>query len=204
MTPDIFAGFELIELTLPIYDGAPIWGAEPRCIVHDWFKRGRNYGRLEPLNMKHYALAGHQGTHTDAPFHLNDGATKLDQIPLGRYVGWAHCLDFRNKRLGDHLTAADMNELAVKPGGRILLHTGWDRYLSPMDETYFGLDHPHFSEDGVYWLLDNKIEFVGMDVPSVDPSLIDHPKISERREHFPIVLGLMTKLGCDSSARKST
>ena len=192
---DVFAGFELVDLTLPIYDDAPIWSAEPRCIVHDWFKRGRNYGRLEPLNMKYYALAGHQGTHADAPFHLNDSAAKLDRIPLRRYVGWARCLDFRDKRLGDHFTAADMESHGVKPRERILIHTGWDRYLSPFDETYFNLDHPHFSEDGIYWLLDHKIELVGMDVPSVDPSLIDHPKIFERGDNFPIVLELMTNLG---------
>ena len=35
MAEDVFAGFELIDLTLPIYNGAPIWSAEPQCIVHD-------------------------------------------------------------------------------------------------------------------------------------------------------------------------
>ena len=195
MPADVFAGFELIDLTLPIYNGAPIWSAEPQCIVHDWFKKGRHYGRPELLNMKYYCIAGHQGTHTDAPFHLNNDAVKLDQIPLHRYMGWARCLDFRNKKLGDHFTAADMKEHRVKAGERILLHTGWDRYLSPFDETYFNLDHPHFSEDGIYWLLDNKIELIGMDVPSVDPTLADHPKIFERLDQFPIVLELMTNLG---------
>ena len=110
MAADVFAGFELIDLTLPIYNGAPIWSAEPQCIVHDWFKKGRHYGRPELLNMKYFCIAGHQGTHTDAPFHLNNDGVKLDQIPLRRYMGWARCLDFRAKKLGDHFTAADMKE----------------------------------------------------------------------------------------------
>ncbi|MDL5053636.1 cyclase family protein [Oscillatoria laete-virens NRMC-F 0139] len=144
--------------------------------------------------MKYFCMAGHQGTHTDAPYHMNNRGAKLDQIPLTRYKGWTRVLDFRDKQLGDHFTADDMRRHGVAPGERILLCTGWDRYLHPFDETYFHLDHPHFSEDGIYWLLDNKIELVGMDVPSTDPSLVDHPKIFEREGHFPILLELMTNL----------
>jgi arylformamidase len=195
MSQDIFDGFEMIDLTLPIYNGAPIWSGEPQCIVHEWFKKGRNHGKLEPSNMKYFCITGHQGTHTDAPFHLNSDGLKLDQVPLRRYMGWARCLDFRGKKLGDHFTAADMKEHEVKPGERILLCTGWDRYLKPFDETYFNMDHPHFSEDGIYWLLDNKIELVGLDVPSVDPTLTDHPKIFERVDNFPIVIELLSNLG---------
>lgn len=194
MKPDLFDGMTLVDLSLPIYHDAPIWSAEPQCIVHDWIRKGRCYGRPEPLNMKYFCMAGHQGTHTDAPYHMNNRGAKLDQIPLTRYKGWTRVLDFRDKQLGDHFTADDMRRHGVAPGERILLCTGWDRYLHPFDETYFHLDHPHFSEDGIYWLLDNKIELVGMDVPSTDPSLVDHPKIFEREGHFPILLELMTNL----------
>ncbi|MDL5053635.1 hypothetical protein QQ056_08775 [Oscillatoria laete-virens NRMC-F 0139] len=48
MKPDLFDGMTLVDLSLPIYHDAPIWSAEPQCIVHDWIRKGRCYGRPEP------------------------------------------------------------------------------------------------------------------------------------------------------------
>ena len=64
MEPDLLAEMELVDLSLPIYDDAPIWSVEPRCIVHDWIVQGRTHGQLEKLNMKYFCMAGHQGTHS--------------------------------------------------------------------------------------------------------------------------------------------
>lgn len=194
MRPDPFADMDLIDLSLPIVDDGPIWSAEPKCIVHNWFVQGRNHGKPETLNMNYYCLVGHQATHFDAPFHMRgDGATVSD-IPPQRFLGWSKVLDFRDKKLGDHITAADLVARGAQPKDRLLLCTGWDRYYNPLDETYFNLDHPHFSEDAIYWALENRIEVLGMDVPSLDPYLVDHPKVFERLDHFPIVIELMTNL----------
>ncbi len=194
MRPDPFANMTMVDLSLPIYDDAPIWSAEPRCIVHDWIVRGRKRGQVEPLNMKYFCMAGHQGTHTDAPYHMNDAGLKISEIPLARYMGWCKVLDFRDKKLGDHFTAADLQKRDVQRGDRILICTGWDQYLHPFDETYFNLDHPHFSEDAILWALDQKLQLIGMDTPSTDPYLVDHPKIFKERDNFPIILELMTNL----------
>jgi kynurenine formamidase len=59
---------------------------------------------------------------------------------------------------------------------------------------YFNLDHPHFSEDGILWALAHRLQLIGMDVPSTDPTLADHPKIFKERDNFPIILELMTNL----------
>jgi len=194
MKPDPFAGMQLIDLSLPIYNDAPIWSAEPRCIVHNWIVRGRTHGQTEPLNMKYYCMAGHQGTHTDAPYHMNDAGKKISDISLTRYMGWTLVLDFREKKLGDHFTADDLVKRDVQPGSRILLHTGWDKHFFTDTQMYFNLDHPHFSGDAIDWILKNKLQLVGMDTPSTDPYLVDHPKIFREIENFPILFELMTNL----------
>jgi len=194
MPPDLFSEFNLVDLSFPIYDDAPIWSAEPRCMVHDWIVQGRTHGQHEPLNMKYFCMAGHQGTHTDAPYHMNSAGKKIDQIPLSRYHGWTRVLDFRDKKLGDHFTALDLEKHRVQPGSRILMCTNWDRYFGKDNKTYFNMDHPHFSEDAIDWILKNKLQLVGMDTPSTDPYLVDHPKIFREVENFPILLELMTNL----------
>jgi arylformamidase len=194
MRADLFANMKMVDLSLPIYDDAPIWSAEPRCIVHDWIVRGRTHGSREPLNMKYFCMAGHQSTHTDAPYHMNDDGDKISDIPLDRYMGWCKVLDFTDKKLGDHFSADDLVKRGVTDGDRILLHTAWDRYLDPFDETYFNMDHPHFSEEAIFWVLEHKLQLVGMDVPSTDPYLVDHPKIFREKDNYPIILELLTNL----------
>ena len=194
MKPDPFANMELVDLSLPIFHDAPIWSAEPRCIVHDWIVQGRKHGQLEPINMKYFCMSGHQGTHCDAPIHLKAGMLHLDEIPLERFMGWARVLDFTEKQLGDHISAGDLESRGVKDCERILICTGWDRYFDPWDPTYFDMDHPHFSAEAIDWVLQHKLELVGMDVPSTDPYLADHPEIFRERDNFPIVIELMTNL----------
>lgn len=194
MRADPFANMTMVDLSLPIYDDAPIWSGEPRCIVHDWIVLGRTHGTREPINMKYFCMSGHQGTHTDAPFHMNPSGLKLSDVPLSRYMGWCKVLDFTEKKLGDRFTAVDLEKRGVVQGDRILIHTGWDRYFGRDNQTYFDLEHPHFSEDGILWALDHRLELIGMDVPSTDPTLADHPKIFKERDNFPIILELMTNL----------
>ena len=194
MRPDLFENMTMIDLSLPIHDDAPIWSAEPRCMVHDWIVKGRKHGSVEPLNMKYYCMSGHQSTHTDAPYHMQDFGDKVHEIPLQRYMGWCKVLDFTEKTLGDHYEPEDFEKRGVEPGDSILIHTGWDRYIKPLDETYFNLDHPHFSEAAIDWALENKLELIGMDTPSTDPYLEDHPKIFREKDNYPIILELMTNL----------
>src|SRR5689334_21712294 len=107
MRPDPFANMTMVDLTFSIYDDMPIWSAEPRCIIRNWIVMDRKHGSREPLNMKYYCMSGHQGTHTDAPFHFNYAGKTIDQIPLSRYMGWTKVLDFTDKKLGDLFTPAD-------------------------------------------------------------------------------------------------
>ena len=51
MRPDLFENMTMIDLSLPIHDDAPIWSAEPRCMVHDSIVKGRKHGSIEPLNV---------------------------------------------------------------------------------------------------------------------------------------------------------
>ncbi|MFX0073224.1 MAG: cyclase family protein [Candidatus Hermodarchaeota archaeon] len=194
MREDIFKNMKMVDLSLPIFDDMPIWSAEPRCIVHDWIVKGRKRGIEETINMKYFCMSGHQGTHTDSPFHLNSNGKKLDEIPLKRYMGWCKVLDFTDKKLGDHFLAADFEKRGVQKGDNLLIHTGWDKYLNPFNEMYFNMDHPHFSEEAIDWVLEKQIGLIGMDTPSTDPYLVDHPKIFKDLNNYPIIIELLTNL----------
>jgi kynurenine formamidase len=153
---------KLIDLSQPLYDGAPNCPAHPPVrseIIADHPEVG---WRVELLT-----LASHTGSHVDAPYHkLADGAN-LDQIPLERFTGRAWIADLRDSTadrpigpglLAERLTG-DLTDRIV------LLATGWGRRRAKTDEW---LHHPpYLTPDGAAWLVERRIRGVGIDHYSI-------------------------------------
>ena len=78
----------LIDLSQPLYDGAPNCPAHPPVkseLIADHPQQG---WRVELLT-----LASHTGSHVDAPYHKLAEGANLDQIPLERFTGQAVIAD---------------------------------------------------------------------------------------------------------------
>ena len=83
---------DAIDLSLPIYDGAPSYPSDPVCSVTPFLTIPESVANTRTISM-----GSHQGTHLDAPFHfLADGAT-IDQIPLEQTTGPAILLDLSGR-----------------------------------------------------------------------------------------------------------
>jgi len=101
-------GFELIDLSLPIYEGMPLWPGHqlPFQMVnqtHDGFKErwGTDFG----FRAHNWLMSEHTGTHTDAIFEYDPAGASLDEMPLEYYYGEAICLDVSDVRHPDWITA---------------------------------------------------------------------------------------------------
>ena len=166
---------KLINLTLPLFSGAPIWSPEPKTIITDYFTLGRAYGAEEGMNMKVLYMSGHAGTHCDAPVHRRSGRPSLDEIPLERYVGRASVAHLPDKGFDDPWIAiADLEHLSDKlgEGSRLLVHTGWDRFWETDNQTYFDQQKaPKLHLETLAWLRDRKVDLIGVDMPSVNALL---------------------------------
>jgi kynurenine formamidase len=152
----------LIDLSQPLYDGAPNCPAHPPVkseIIADHPKDG---WRVELLT-----LASHTGSHVDAPYHkLADGAN-LDQIPLERFTGQAVIGDFRGATPDEPLTAEKLSAKLSAPLAEriVLLATGWGAKRAKTEEW---LRHPPYvSPDGAEWLVAQRIRAVGIDHYSI-------------------------------------
>ena len=189
---------KLVDLTLPLFNGAPIWSPEPKTVIADYFTIGRSYGSREDMNMKVLYMSGHAGTHCDAPKHLRDGKPSLDEIPLERYVGVAAVAHLPHKGLEDPwIMIADLEYLADKlgEGSRLLVHTGWDRFWNRDNETYFDKQKaPKLHLETLAWLRDRKVGLIGVDMPSANALLDQHATVFDS-DAPPIIVELLTNLG---------
>ena len=152
----------LIDLSQPLYDGAPNCPAHPPVKVEIIADHPQVGWRVELLT-----LASHTGSHVDAPYHKLANGANLDQIPLDRFAGSAVIADFRGAVADEPITAAKLAaKLPLPLNDRIvLLATGWGRKRAKTDEW---LQHPpYLSPNGAEWLVAQKIRAVGIDHYSI-------------------------------------
>jgi kynurenine formamidase len=153
---------KLIDLSQPLYDGAPNCPAHPPVQSRIIADHPTDGWRVELLT-----LASHTGSHVDAPFHKLATGANLDQIPLERFTGQAVIADFRGAVADEAMTAhALAGRLPMPLADRIvLLATGWGRKRAKTDEWLY---HPPFlAPDGAEWLVEREIRAVGIDHYSI-------------------------------------
>lgn len=72
----------VIDLTLPIADGMPVYPGDPEVKV----KIDHTY-ESHTWELRQLSLGSHTGTHVDAPSHMHPGAATLSELPLERFFG---------------------------------------------------------------------------------------------------------------------
>lgn len=60
-------------------------------------------------NLSAFRMCAHNGTHVDAPFHFIDSGKSIDQVDLGRFIGWAYVAEHSGP-----VTAADAAAILEK------------------------------------------------------------------------------------------
>jgi len=151
---------KIIDLTLDIYDGAPVMPGDPPCQV-------ASFSTLETagFNLAQLSLSTHQGTHLDAPFHIFADGAAVDRLDLDRCIGPAFKIDLRPKKPREAIDLEDLlpYDDRIRPGARIILQTGWDKFRAGSD--YF-TSHPYLTGRLADWLADRQIGLLGLDMPS--------------------------------------
>ena len=65
--------------------------------------------RGDVCNLTGLNMCAHNGTHADAPFHFIDGAKTIDQVDLGRFIGYAYVYEHNGQ-----ITAEDAKGIIYK------------------------------------------------------------------------------------------
>jgi arylformamidase len=155
----------LIDLSQPLYDGAP------NCPVHPpvSFRRTADHAQ-GGWRMEEIAMATHTGSHLDAPLHKIAGGRSITDLPLETFAGPAHIADLRglapDTAIGPELLARALHGKLA--GEIVLLATGWGDKRAKTEEWL--RRSPFIDPAGARWLVGRGVRGVGIDHYSIGGS----------------------------------
>jgi arylformamidase len=149
----------LIDVTVPIRDGMPVYHDNPEVRL----ERARSIGDGDVVNISRLDLGVHTATHVDAPLHFFEDGAGAETIDPEALIGEAHVIDATALHAdidADALATLDLPERAE----RLLFKTPnselWNR-----DE--FTHDFIRFVASGATRLLELGVRLVGIDYLSI-------------------------------------
>lgn len=131
------------------------------------------------FNLVSVHMGSQSGTHVDAPFHFDDNAEKIDEIPLDRFVGRGVILHANGVVARERITLDSVRSDAesARPGDIVIVHTGWSRHYG--EPSYF--DNPFLDAGLVSFLLGRGVRTIGLDALNIDET----PDNTHPGEGFP-------------------
>jgi arylformamidase len=119
------------------------------------------------FNVHKITIATHHGTHVDAPRHLTNQGTPLEELDLNKFMGEGVVLDLSFKEIGSGIGAKDLARFSdlVRLGDIVILYTGCSNHLG---EPWLNSKYTYLEKSGAEWLLQKKVKSVGIDFFSID------------------------------------
>lgn len=163
----------MVDLTMRIDSSMPVYPGDPIPNRSIW----GDSGGPDPKHafvISRLQIGTHTGTHVDAPSHLLPEGATIDQIPLHRFIGPAVIVDVHDRTHGELITEADLQPFQPLLANcrKILLRTDWLKRCQIESDPHLAYfqDSPRLSWEACLWLIDQKIELIGIDAASLNPS----------------------------------
>jgi len=98
----------IFDISRPLHAGAWTWPGDT-AFSHGF---AATIGKKSVVNVGHFTMSCHCGTHMDAPFHFEDGTPTAEEIPLDCCIGPCEVLPL------DQLASATAPRVLIKAGGK--------------------------------------------------------------------------------------
>ena len=151
---------KIVDVSVPLADAMTVYRGNPPVRIRPAMTLG-----TDGVNLSELCLGSHTGTHVDAPSHFIKGAKGIDRVDLQRFIGPAWVADLRGVQSG--IGAAELQRARIPRGTRRLLlrttNSGWWHPARP-----FRTDFVYLAPDGADWMVEHRIELVGIDYLSIE------------------------------------
>ncbi|KGK87109.1 hydrolase [Desulfosporosinus sp. HMP52] len=145
----------LIHSSMPVFPGTE----QPT------FQRANTLEKDGFLEAK-ITMYSHTGTHIDAPAHMHQNGSYLDEFAIDKFIGTAIILDFSrsNTQVLD-IESIISHEETIRNIDFLILKTGWSKYWGN-PKYYKGF--PYLTEESAKWLSQFALKGIGIDAISID------------------------------------
>lgn len=148
---------KFMDLSQEIIENMPVYPDDTEVRLYQ-----ERYLKKDYCNGFRLEIGMHAGTHVDAPMHLTDSQTFINEISLERFAGRGCLLDVRGEKTIEF--KQEYKDIVDEDDIVILFTQFSDKYGT---HEYF-TDHPVIKEDLADFFTERKIKMLGMDFPSPD------------------------------------
>jgi kynurenine formamidase len=163
-----------LSVTLETY--MPAWPTNPLVNIVPIGTAAR-----DGYNVESYFSPTHSGTHVDAPYHMLENGTTVDNISLTQLVGEGYCIKIQPKSEEIKLSNIKGKWKKEYDGKIILLNTGWYKKRSYTKE--FQFKFPGLSTDTVDFFIQHRPKVIGIDTLGIEP--YDHSDFKVHKALLP-------------------
>lgn len=149
----------IYDVSVTIRPGMPVYPGDPGVTISR--HSARTLGDL--ANVSSICFGVHSGTHIDAPYHVEDGWPRLQDLDLDTVVGPATVFELN---VPEAITAGDLAGLRWDGVERVLFKTRNSRLW---DSDQFDPSFVYLADDAARFLvLNTKVRLVGIDYLSIE------------------------------------
>ena len=146
---------EIIDISLPLSSDTIIYPGNPKIEIEQ-IKSEASKSTISKITS-----GSHNGTHIDAPRHIDDKGKTIDQLDLKSFIGKCRVLDCISENVS--VSPETLKKHNIQPDERILLKTA--NSLRGFKE--FDPDFIFLSPQGAQYLAESGVLIVGIDYLSI-------------------------------------
>jgi kynurenine formamidase len=158
----------VIDLTREISPTVKVFPGSPQPLFIRWSKFD-----IHGYDSEVMFMSTHTGTHMDAPCHFTQNGKSIDQIDVKRFINRRSMVLRIEKKSNELITRQDILECrtSIEENDTIIFDTGWEMHYYKKDEEKIEdcvMANPGLAPDASQYLVDNKVNAVATDCPSID------------------------------------
>ncbi len=162
---------KIIDISVDVNSKTIVWPGIPKVR----FSRLKDMAQGDMVNDTLMAANIHSGTHVDAPLHFLKHGRSIEKIDLKKFIGQAQVVQLSGK---SDIYAKDLQKAKILKGvKKILLKTDNCKLWQKKNKT-FVKDFCALKPDAAQWLVDRKIDLVGIDYLSIQ-KFKDGPEVHQ-------------------------
>jgi arylformamidase len=157
---------QVIDLSLEVSEKLRVFPGSPQPLFMKWTKFD-----VHSYDSEIMLMSTHTGTHLDAPSHFVADSQSVDVIAVERFVCTALLLRVP-KHANELITLEEIENIKeIDQGIATIFDTGWNKMATNDD---YMTSNPGLSKEAAEFLVEKKVNAVGIDSPSIDTGIERH------------------------------